>query len=101
MKANFTLFRSLLAKLALIHQSRSDISCVIALLREVSAKTYVDKAARYIKKANKILDYLHLNHDLVLKFPKLEKETIFPEVYIDAVYAVNKDFSSQLGYIIY
>lgn len=87
LKANFALFKSLLAKLVWVYQSRPDIFCAKLLLNRISEKRNIDKATHYIKKANKILDYLHSTNDLVLNFPKFEKETVCLRVYSDASYA--------------
>jgi hypothetical protein len=44
---------------------------------------------------------VHKNADVVLRYPKLDKESLRLRVYADASFASNRDETSQLGFVIF
>lgn len=99
--SNFTVFRSLLAKLVWTQQSRPDITFYVAILRQVTEKQYLEKPKLYVKAVTKILDYVQKRLDLILLYPRLNMNKFNLRIYSDASFAENTDLLSLLGFIIF
>ena len=97
----FKEYQKLRAQLAWLTHTRPDISCAVALAAQVTEKMFKEDAQKKIKSLNNILSHLNTNHDLPLRFPKLDTDSLRLQVYSDASFATNADGSSQLGYIIF
>jgi tyrosyl-tRNA synthetase len=46
-----------------------------------------------------VISYLHQTSNIALIFPSLDRDSLSIDVFVDASFAGNSDFSSQLGYI--
>lgn len=54
----------------------------------------------YITEMNKLIKTLKGNPNHGLKFKRLEEDSLYVRVYIDASFSTNKYCSSQLGFVI-
>ena len=99
--ASFKDYRKLRAKLAWLTHTRPDICCAVALSAQLTEPKFNEDTRLHIKSLNAIVTHLHSNEPVLLKFPKLDMNTIWIQVYSDASFATNKDLSSQIGYIIF
>jgi hypothetical protein len=54
-----------------------------------------------IKQLNKTVSHVHMNPDVVLKYPKLDKDSLRLRMSADASFASNRDETSQLGFVIF
>ena len=98
--SDFSAFRSTRAKLFWICQTRPDISCAVATLAQVTELQFEEERDKHTKKLNSVITHLENFPDFMLRFPKLDKDSLSISVYSDASFCNNQDGSSQLGYII-
>ena len=98
--SDFSTFRSARAKLFWSCQTCPDISCSVALLAQVTEEIYLEEREKHIKKLNSVVSHLEKNPKFILRYPKLDKDSLHISVYSNASYCSNTDGSSQLGYII-
>ena len=98
---DFAAFRSLRAQLAWVLQTRPDIACAVALLTQVTEARFHTDAKKYVTDVDTVVKHLQKTPYFVLRYPKLDKDSIRLQIYSDASYASNYDASSKLGYIIF
>lgn len=94
---SFERFRSLRAIVAWVGNTRSDICCAANRAAQVTEQS-LDKPD--IDELNTAIKKVKESPDLGLKFNRLDESSIFIKVYVDASFATNKHFSSQLGYVV-
>ena len=95
--AAFERFRSVRASLSWLCHTRPDICCAVNRACQVVEKKFNKSKIRAI---NKLIQRLKKSKDTVLKYLKLDLNTIHFRVHSDFSFASNDDGSSQLGYII-
>lgn len=94
--AGYSHFRSLRAKLAWCMNLRPDIFCAIALLFQITEKTFAEQKTELIRSTNSIVTHLSNNTKTVLKYPKIDNNLLSLQIYSDASYISNNDKLSQL-----
>jgi hypothetical protein len=77
--------------------TRPDISYRVGRINQVTENTASTEATKEI---NKITKYLVDTGGITLKFPSLDKNSLYLAVYGDASFAGNTDLSSQMGGVI-
>ena len=95
--ADFTIYRSARAKVSWICHTRPDICCAVNRACQVSELKF---QKRHIRSLNKLIRRIKNSKSMVLKYHKLDINSLHIRVYSDASFASNEDNSSQLGYII-
>ena len=99
--SSFKHFRSLRAKLSWAVNSRPDIPCAVAQSTQVTEELFEKEQGKLIKSLNSIVRHLKKTLGLILRYPKLDKESVSLLTYSDASYANINDGTSQLGYVIF
>lgn len=96
----FERFRSLRAEVTWVTHCRPDICC--ATVRAAQAITElahgVDKS--YVTLLNSAIIKLKSDLSLTLKYERLNEDSLQLRVYTDASFGTNRDYSTQLGYIV-
>lgn len=95
---DFGLFRSTCHRLAFKTQTRPEILAGVNILSQMRKVTYNKKDTN---KINSLILHVRKYPKAVLKYVKLERESLKIVVYWDACFAPNKDSTSQVGYLIF
>jgi hypothetical protein len=82
-----------------LERTRPDIACSTEKLSQVTESIFNKERQDCVKQLNKIVSHVHKNADVVLRYPKLDKESLRLRVYADASFASNRDETSQLGFL--
>jgi hypothetical protein len=88
-------------KMQWLGHTSPDIACVTAKLAQITESIFNRERKDCIKQLNKTVSHVHKNPDVVLKCPKLNKDSLRLRVYADASFASNWDATSQLGFVIF
>lgn len=95
--ATFSDFRSKRHQLAWLGHTRPDLACAVNLAAQVTENTY---SSQDILALNKIISAATRHSSRGIIQQKLDTNSLRLVVYTDAAFATNKDYSSQLGYLI-
>lgn len=98
--ASFSDLASTRMKLAWLSHSRPDCLFEISQLTQITKDVFEQERRTLIRRTNKLIKYAKQN-ELSLRFPKLDKNSLKIVGFSDASFAGNRDFSSQLGYLIF
>ena len=97
LNTTFTSFRSKRSEVAWVTNTRPDICCATNRAAQITERNFDVNA---VKELNSAIKRLRDNPNTVLEFPKLLTSSLHLRVYCDASFASNRDFTSQLGFII-
>ena len=95
--ADFSAFRSLRAKLMWIVHTRLDVACSASFASQVAARTF---SLESVKLLNRMVRHLKNTASTLLKYSKLDLESLHLVVYSDSSFRNLPDRKSQLGFII-
>jgi hypothetical protein len=71
--------------------TRPDIACSTAKLAQITESIFNRERKDCIKQISKTVSHVHKNSDVVLKYPKLDKDSLRPRVYADALFVSSRD----------
>lgn len=91
---------SLRMQLAWLSHSRPDLLFEVSQLTQVTREAFEENPTSTIKQANKAVKMAH-QHQVGIKFPRLDIETLHILGISDASFANNKDLTSQLGFLVF
>lgn len=96
--ASFSHFRSMRMRLAWLANSRPDCLFKISQLPQVTEEHFNASRGSIIRRLNRAMK-CDVDHEIRVKVPKLDTDTIRAVGFSDSSFANNIDLSSQLGHI--
>ena len=87
-------------QLAWLSHSRPDLLFEVSQLTQITADVFDETPISIIKQAKKVVNMAH-EHQVTLRVPKLDLNTLRIIGISDASFANNRDLTSQLGYLLF
>lgn len=98
--ATFADFASMRMRLAWLSHNRPECLFGISQLTQVTRGHFEENCRTIIRDTNKLIEFAREN-DISISFPQLDLKSLRVIGFYDASFAGNKDFTSQLGYVVF
>jgi hypothetical protein len=99
--ATYNNFQSMRQKIQWLGHTRPDIACSTANLAQIMESVFNRERKDCIEQLNKTVSHVHKNPDVVLKYTKLDKDSLLLRVYAAARFESNRDETLQLGFVFF